>query len=508
MRLVRLLLPRGGAQRWHAILRDRLAAAGAVVEVAMGPGARQPAALALCEELERLLYGAHGLLCEPAEAQQIAPAAATGPALVLDLTGAPETAAGAIAPHYDGAPGDFARDAALLDNRMPRLSFARETADGLEVFAEGLPAHEKPWLLRAGREAIAARLLALAPNLLALASNQLALAPNPPNQSPHGTGAKKMPHATAAHTTGAARFFVGGLVGRARARLARLTMLENHWRIGWRPLGHNGGAMARQDWGEGAWTWLADDARRYFADPFPYEFEGRTYLFCEEYPYATGKGVISVVPFDTQGRAQAPRVVLEADCHLSYPVVFQHGGEIWMMPESSAGGRLDLYRAERFPDRWAHERVLIDGLDISDATPFEAHGRWWLTATTRQDGVSSWDCLSLFAGESPLGPWRRCGDGPVLVDASCARPAGFVQTIGGALWRPAQDCVAGYGAGLALCRIDHVGEDGFAQTVVARLGPPAGGPPDGAHTLNLGAGMEWIDAVGPQSRRAPAEGAS
>ena len=258
--------------------------------------------------------------------------------------------------------------------------------------------------------------------------------------------------------------------------------------------------MVRQDWGGGEWSWLADDRARYYADPFPFEHEGRLYLFCEEFPYATGKGVISVAALDAQGRAEAPRVVLEADCHLSYPVVFRHAGEIWMMPESSGGRRLDLYRAERFPDRWVRDRTLIEGLDISDATPFEAGGRWWLTATTGEGG-SSWDCLSLFSAPDLLGPWTRCRDDPVLVDASCARPGGHVQAIGGALWRPAQDCVGGYGRGLALCRIDHLGADGLRQTVAARLGPPPGAPPDGVHTLNLGGGCEFIDAVGPAHKR-------
>ncbi len=45
--------------------------------------------------------------------------------------------------------------------------------------------------------------------------------------------------------------------------------------------------------------------------------------------------------------------------------------------------------------------------------------------------------------------------------------------------------------------------DVISQTVAARLGPPPGAPPDGVHTLNLGGGFEFIDAVGPQGKRAP-----
>ena len=40
-----------------------------------------------------------------------------------------------------------------------------------------------------------------------------------------------------------------------------------------------------------------------------------------------------------------------------------------MMPESGQNRTLELYRAERFPDRWTLDRVLISGAEIGDATP-------------------------------------------------------------------------------------------------------------------------------------------
>lgn len=483
MNVLRLILPQDDVRRWHLALRDRLQRTGFRVEVDFAPGSVPPLALRLCEELESLIYGARGAgLCERVEA---VPSTSGESALLIDLTGSATPARGAIAPLYDGVAGDAARDAALLDGRMPRLALARATDNGLQILAEGLPALERPWMLRAGRAAIATRILALAP----IALRNL--------QAQGGEMAAPRP----AVSRNPLAFLASSLLGRARARLDRLTTHADHWRIGWRPLGADGGVMARQGWGANGWTWLADDGGRYFADPFPFEHDGRLYLFCEEYPYATGKGVISVTALDSVNQPQTPRVVLETDCHLSYPLVFRQDGEIWMMPESSSCRRLDLYRAERFPDRWVFDRTLIDGLEISDATPFEAEGRWWMTATVSEEGGSSWDCLSLFTAPNRLGPWTRCGDGPVLIDASCARPAGHVQTIGGALWRPAQDCVGGYGAGLALCRIDHLDVDGFHQTLATRLGPPSGAPADGVHTLNIGGGFEFIDAVGREAKR-------
>ncbi|MFT4096957.1 MAG: hypothetical protein QM651_07520 [Rhodoblastus sp.] len=496
MTAIRLVLPRSDLRRWHLALVARLENAGARVGVATAPAPATPLALRLCEELESLLYGARDAgQCDRIDEAPAGAALCGDSAITFDLTGAETPPDGALTLLYDGAPGAVARDAALLEGRMPRLAVARATGAVFEILAEGLPANERPWSLRAGCAALAASVPALA---------NMALR--------HSSDGAMRPAQRIVARRGPAAFLAATLAGRAKARLARLVAHGEHWRVGFRPLGADGGAMARAAAGlensdEGGWRWLADDRRRYYADPFPFVHEGRVYLFCEEYPYATGKGVVSVTALDESGRFAPPRIVLEADCHLSYPLVFRAAGEIWMTPESSAGRRLDLYRAERFPDRWVRDRTLIAGLAISDATPFQAKGAWWMSATVADAGGSSWDCLSLFAAPDPLGPWTRCGDGPMLIDASCARPAGQVQTIGGALWRPAQDCVGGYGRGLALCRIDHVGADSLRQTVVRRLGPSyagAGASFEGVHTLNIGGGFEFIDAMGPRSRYAPA----
>jgi hypothetical protein len=171
-----------------------------------------------------------------------------------------------------------------------------------------------------------------------------------------------------------------------------------------------------------------------------------------------------------------------------------------MMPESSANRTLELYVADRFPDRWKLDRVLMADVSLSDATAFAHDGRWWLTATTNEPGASTWDCLSLFTGPSPIGPWSGGGEPPVLVDASAARPAGQIVRRGGALWRPAQDCTRGYGSGLALCRIEELRDGVLRQSVLRRLGPPPGAPDQGVHTLNSDERFEAIDAVGRMMR--------
>ena len=335
-------------------------------------------------------------------------------------------------------------------------------------------------LLCSGRAAVADALLELVAKLAA-----------------HGLGEAVPSHGvTTARSPTPVRFAAATLAGLVERRLRRLVVHDGHWRVGVRrrSLGESPFAgLDRLD--DGVWRWIPDDRRHYFADPFVFEEGGVAYVFCEEYPYATGKGVIAVFALDDEGAAGPPRVVLERPHHLSYPFVFRHDGAIWMIPESGQTRTLELYRADPFPFHWTLDRVLLSGIEIADATPFARNGDWWLSATGGETEGASWDSLSLYRSASPFGPWTPTFDGPALIDASAARPAGRVFEHEGALWRPAQDCRAGYGSGLAFCRVDALAPGAFRQTAMRRFTPPGG-----LHTFNMTDRFAVIDAAGPRAR--------
>jgi hypothetical protein len=484
---VLLLLPENGLLRWHKRLVEALQCDGFDVGVRLHPAPAPPPAVALLAKLEGVLFSSGTDLLDVETAGAWAGPPLAVPDLVIDLSGRERPEPGAVFPIFGGAPGDCARDFMLLSQQAPRIGLAWLEGEALVGHGDSLIAIENPHRLGGGREAVASRLMTL---IRALA-----------RRGPTGGAQAAAPRPLATAKPRPSAFLLASLVERARRRLVHLVAHDGHWRIAWRRVSapedsvHN-----RLNWPDADWTVLNDDRRRYFADPFLFAHEGVVHVFCEEFPYATGKGVISWFALDPDGKpSSAPRVVLERPGHLSYPLVFRHDGAIWMAPESSAGGAFELYRADPFPIRWTLDRVAID-LPLADATIFRHGDRCWLTATTSEDGGSSWDCLSLFAAPSPLGPWTRCGEGPTLIDASSARPAGHVFKRNGELWRPAQDCAGGYGAALALCRIDRLDDQGLIQTVSRRLEPPRTLNAQGVHTLNAAAGFEIIDVVGTRSK--------
>lgn len=229
------------------------------------------------------------------------------------------------------------------------------------------------------------------------------------------------------------------------------------------------------------------------ADPFPFVHQGRTHLFFEHIHAKTGLGSIAVMSENPDGGFEPPRTVLCAPHHLSYPFVFAWRGETYMVPESGQAGRVDLFRATRFPLEWERAATLMQGVRAVDATLFEHGGRWWLFVNLRVEGGSTWDEMSAFHADTPLGPFSPHPGNPVVSDVRAARPAGRVFHHGGRLYRPAQDCAGHYGRGLVLREIELLTPEGYRESTAARFGPEVLGVGDSLHTYTFVPGLEAVD---------------
>jgi hypothetical protein len=290
--------------------------------------------------------------------------------------------------------------------------------------------------------------------------------------------------------------------------LYHLCCYAPHWCTRWRRL--DGDSLWDRQTLEGtAWNAIKDPGFRFYADPFPFEHQGELWLFVEDFDHRRQKGVISAIPFDVHGPSGPARPVLEEPWHLSYPFVFAHAGEVWMIPESSAHGAISLYRAVAFPHRWAYEATLVAGVQASDATLVEHNSFCWMFAATR-NGAGSWsDTLSVFSAPSPLGPFAPHSGNPILIDGAAARPAGAFVKRQGRLWRAAQDCTAGYGTGIALIEVMRLDCEHYAQRTHAVLRPKANWPGKRLHTLNSAGGFEFVDGSSHSPRvRLPSTGLS
>lgn len=231
---------------------------------------------------------------------------------------------------------------------------------------------------------------------------------------------------------------------------------------------------------------------RFYADPFPVEKDGKSYIFFEDYPFDLGKGLISYVEVTSAG-ASSPRVALEQPYHLSYPFIFEHQGEIYMVPESLECRRVDLYRAINFPDVWTLEKTLIDDIAAVDPTILFHNGKVWLFVS----GVASEHAINeelfLFYADSLLGEWTPHPCNPIVSDVRRARPAGRVLVKDGELLRPAQDCSPQYGRAVCFNRIEVLTETEYREKPISMIGPEWRSGNRGTHTFNQSKTLQVVD---------------
>lgn len=484
MRL-RLRIDRRSVRRWHADLLGRLAAyPGVVADVEWGQDARPlPAGVDTLFQLEAVVFGVPrtGLADRrPPSSLDAFPAATDKPDVVLDLCGDATAVKGRVwTLTFGGVPGESALIGLLIANETPRAEIVEANA----VIAAGRLGTEYGGIVLASFEDMLARLTTL---IVAAARG------TPPRQVPTLPSASPAAAAPQPASSAIAIFAAKQLARAVVQRIYRLCYYSPHWRIGWRRL-DGPDLFDSRSLGGTAWTELKDDGLRFYADPVPIARDGKVTLFVEEFPHKLGRGIISVVGFGPQGPVGTPRPVLEQPVHLSYPFVFERDGQVWMVPESSAAGTIDLFRADPFPDRWVKEATLVAGIAASDATLFEHGGRWWMLATVRDGGGAFSDALHAWSAPGFRGPWTPHAGNPLIIDIASARPAGPVVQRGGAVLRPVQDCRRSYGAALGIARIDRLDDQGFGQTVETILGPAPEWPGRRLHTLGSAGGVEFID---------------
>lgn len=242
-----------------------------------------------------------------------------------------------------------------------------------------------------------------------------------------------------------------------------------------------------------------DDA--FWADPFAWSADGRRAIFCEEYSFRTRLGRISALEIaldaDGQVRPLGPMTpVLDEPRHLSYPFLFACQGALYMIPESAASRRVDLYRCTDFPYGWTRAGTLLEGLQAADSTLFEHAGRWWLFCAARSGRLRLNESLLAFSADHPLSArWTPHPANPLICDYAGARPGGRIfRDADGRAIRPAQSSVPRYGYGLSLNVIDTLTPERYAERRIWSATGESSGGWRAMHHLDWHDGLMVMDA--------------
>jgi len=247
---------------------------------------------------------------------------------------------------------------------------------------------------------------------------------------------------------------------------------------------------------------------RVWADPFPWVYKDRYYIFFEEIIFkdkkhhlialyenskSKNRGHISVVEIYPDGQVSSTSVVLEKKHHLSFPFLFEYEGELYMIPETSTNNTIECYKCMHFPNDWAFHSVLMKNVRTADTVLKEIDGTWWMFTSISENKIGNNDDVFLFSSKNPFGKWHAHPENPIVSDVRYARQAGGIFKLNGRLYRPSQDSSKRYGFATNLQEIIQIDRQRYKERTAYKILPEWTKGVKTTHTLNSVNGLIVID---------------
>lgn len=236
----------------------------------------------------------------------------------------------------------------------------------------------------------------------------------------------------------------------------------------------------------------------FWADPFILNHNNKNYIFFENYNYNSKKGKISCGLIENNNLINIQDVLIK-DYHLSFPYIFKEDGEIYLMPESKANNRLELYKCKNFPDEWELHSTAFEGEQVADAFFYDdKNNQKWLFLNKKIDKNSIIDNeLFVYAVDSvdlnKLIPHKK---NPVIINSALARNAGGIFQYNNKIYRPSQGNIDGiYGKCLNINKIEKLNIDEYKETKITTVYPNFHDGLISTHHLSQKDGLFVIDAA-------------
>ncbi|MDA9356676.1 hypothetical protein N8376_06105 [Flavobacteriaceae bacterium] len=212
----------------------------------------------------------------------------------------------------------------------------------------------------------------------------------------------------------------------------------------------------------------------FWADPFIIEHNDDNYIFFENYSYESKIGKISC------GKIKGNQLidikdVLDLDYHLSFPFVFEFDDDIFMIPETSAKKRLEVYKCKNFPDEWDLYSTAFEGESLVDATVYkdEQNQNWLFVNKKSGENCTTNDELFIYRFDDlNFNNIESHTKNPVIIDSKKARNAGEIFKYKGSYFRPSQASMYGvYGFALNINKIVKLTIDEYEEeTAITTFG--------------------------------------
>lgn len=227
----------------------------------------------------------------------------------------------------------------------------------------------------------------------------------------------------------------------------------------------------------------------WYADPFPFIFEGKHYIFVEIMKDANnGRGTLGYTCLEEDnGRFHE---ILSESFHLSYPNVFELNGKIYMLPETNQANQLRLYEAVSFPNKWRFKKALLDDICCADTSIYFDNQDMYLET---YDQLIEKNRLFHMNKEFSLCEIETAKS--KFVDR---RPGGNFIKYESGIYHALQNCDGNYGKWLHITKVDSFTTDGLYEQEIGtfkleNISHNAKGLFNRIHTFNRTDNFEVID---------------
>jgi hypothetical protein len=256
------------------------------------------------------------------------------------------------------------------------------------------------------------------------------------------------------------------IAGRISARtLFRIASYQKKWEISFVSSGWDKAVL---------WDSINAKAPRghFWADPFVYAHGGKTYCFVEDYIYKTDCAHISVLEVNETGVNQIGECLREP-FHLSFPFLFNYGGQLYMCPECSGSRQIRIYRCARFPLQWELAAVAMDDISAADTMLFEHAGIWWMLTSIDKSELNDYCSeLYLFSSNTPIGAeWEPHPQNPIRIDSEGGRNAGLLFDDGKIFRLAQRQGYDQYGQGLLMYEITGLSKTIYTEKLFSEINP-------------------------------------
>lgn len=271
-------------------------------------------------------------------------------------------------------------------------------------------------------------------------------------------------------------------------RPVRDLFVEEYWNIAFREYTEDDSVVNAKD-GKTEFKLLKASKRFWYADPFLFEKDGKTYLFVEAFDNMTEVGCIACSEY-IHGQFLKPKIVLKEKFHLSYPYVFEKDGKVYMMPETHEDNCIQLYEAVDFPKKWEKKEILVKDVDAVDTV---IENDMLVASVICPEANMSVD-LAVFDSDGNEMPYS-----PVYKHSLEKRGAGRCFTHNSMRLRPSQGCKNNvYGGKIIFNKINCCDKEKYEEEVFAEITPnnisvPVSGIPRGIHTYARTGKLEIVD---------------